>query len=115
MFDSIRRLVSRRDLFRSGAIAGLAFAPRPAAAAAAGKLQLGPELYKSIGVRPVTEPSKPGTVEPVRRASSRRPPEARSVSTSTIAASPPGPSSGEAGESWTRISTMSVTGIDERS
>jgi L-seryl-tRNA(Ser) seleniumtransferase len=53
LFNSIRRLVSRRDLFRGGAIAGLAFAPRPAAAAAAGKLQLGPELYKSIGVRPV--------------------------------------------------------------
>jgi L-seryl-tRNA(Ser) seleniumtransferase len=54
MFDSIKRLLSRRDLFRGGALAGAAFAPRPAAAAtSAGKLQLGPDLYRSIGVRPV--------------------------------------------------------------
>jgi uncharacterized pyridoxal phosphate-dependent enzyme len=53
MFDSIKRLLSRRDLFRTGAVAGAAFAPRPATAATAGKLQLGPDLYKSIGVRPL--------------------------------------------------------------
>jgi L-seryl-tRNA(Ser) seleniumtransferase len=55
MFDSIRRLLSRRDLFRGGALAGAAFAAPATAAppAAAGKLQLGADLYKSIGVRPV--------------------------------------------------------------
>lgn len=55
MLNSIKRLFSRRDLFRGSAIAGAgaAFAPQRAAAATAGRLQLGPDLYKSIGVRPV--------------------------------------------------------------
>jgi D-glucosaminate-6-phosphate ammonia-lyase len=60
MFDSMRRVFARRELFRRGAMlaAGPAFltAARSAAAAtpaAAGKLQLGRDIYKSIGVRPV--------------------------------------------------------------
>ena len=57
MFDSLKSAVgriSRRELFRRGSL--LSAAPALASAAtpaAAGKLQLGPDLYKSIGVRPV--------------------------------------------------------------
>jgi L-seryl-tRNA(Ser) seleniumtransferase len=59
MLDTFKHIFGRRDLFRRGGILAAAqalSAPRPAAAAApttAGKLQLGPDIYKSIGVRPL--------------------------------------------------------------
>src|SRR4051794_21268267 len=60
MFDSVKAAFGRRDLLRNGGLLAAAQAlfsgSRPAYAAApltAGKLQLGPDLYKSIGVRPV--------------------------------------------------------------
>ena len=62
MFDWIKSLgsLSRRDLVRRGgltaAVAALAGKPEPASAAVpltAGKLQIGPDIYQSIGVRPL--------------------------------------------------------------
>ena len=66
MFDSMRNVfhdylgkVSRRDLFRRGgllaapAMLGGARTAKAAAPATAGKLQLTPDIYKSIGVRPL--------------------------------------------------------------
>ncbi len=62
MFDSVKNMLSnlnRRDLFRRGSLLAAAPAllgPRPAAAAvpaSAGKLQLNPDIYRSIGVRPL--------------------------------------------------------------
>jgi len=60
MFDSLKDVFHRRELFRRGGLlsAAPAFlsAPRRASAAApatAGKLQLGPDIYKSIAVRPL--------------------------------------------------------------
>jgi L-seryl-tRNA(Ser) seleniumtransferase len=60
MFHAMKAVFGRRDLFRRGGLlaAAQAFAggPRSASAAApttAGKLQLGPDIYQSIGVRPL--------------------------------------------------------------
>jgi uncharacterized pyridoxal phosphate-dependent enzyme len=55
MLDSLKKAFSRRDLFRRGALLSAAPALTATAAtpATAGKLQLGGDLYKSIGVRPV--------------------------------------------------------------
>ena len=66
MFDSVKSVLdrvgnlSRREWFRRGGVLSAStalFGPQgvasPAPPAAAGKLQLGPDLYKSIGVRPV--------------------------------------------------------------
>src|ERR1044072_4733167 len=63
MFDSMKSLLgnlSRRDLFRRGSLLSTApallSATRTASAAApvtAGKLQLGPTIYPSLGVRPL--------------------------------------------------------------
>jgi uncharacterized pyridoxal phosphate-dependent enzyme len=63
MFDSMKSVLgnlSRRDLFRKGGllstVPALMSTPRPAAAATpltAGKLRIGPEIYQSIGVRPL--------------------------------------------------------------
>ena len=60
MFDSMKTRSSRRDLFRRGGLlaAGPPFlgGSRPRIAAAprrAGKLRLGPDIYQSIGVRPL--------------------------------------------------------------
>jgi L-seryl-tRNA(Ser) seleniumtransferase len=60
MFDSVKTAFGRRDLFRRGGMLAAAQAllggSRPANAAApavAGKLRLGPEIYQSIGVRPL--------------------------------------------------------------
>jgi L-seryl-tRNA(Ser) seleniumtransferase len=63
MLEFVRNLlaagVSRRELFRRGGMLSAAGAligttrATAAAPSAAGKLQLGPDLYKSIGVRPV--------------------------------------------------------------
>src|SRR5579871_1604714 len=63
MFESVKSVfnnLSRRDLFRRGgalaAAPALLSTPRSAAAAApatAGRLQLGADIYKSIGVRPL--------------------------------------------------------------
>jgi uncharacterized pyridoxal phosphate-dependent enzyme len=63
MFESVKGVLgnlSRRELFRRGGMLGtvpaLLSASRTASAAApaaAGKLQLGPDIYKSIGVRPL--------------------------------------------------------------
>src|SRR3954463_579609 len=60
MFDSVKTAFGRRDLFRRGGMLAAAQAllggSRPANAAApamAGKLRLGPDIYQSIGVRPL--------------------------------------------------------------
>src|SRR5215467_5111983 len=60
MLEILKHAFGRRDLFRRGgmlaAAQALLSAPRPASAAApttAGKLQLGPDIYQSIGVRPL--------------------------------------------------------------
>ena len=60
MFDSMKTAFGRRDLFRRGGMLAAAQAllggSRPAYAAApatAGKLRLGPDIYQSIGVRPL--------------------------------------------------------------
>src|SRR5438105_2672637 len=60
VFHSLKSVFHRRELFRRGALlsAAPAFfsASRPVSAAAparAGKLQLGPDIYKSIAVRPL--------------------------------------------------------------
>jgi uncharacterized pyridoxal phosphate-dependent enzyme len=60
MLSSLRNALSRRDLFRRGgllaAVPVMLGGPRPASAAApltAGKLQIGPDIYQSIGVRPL--------------------------------------------------------------
>ena len=58
MFGSVKSALARRDLFKRGGLAAAAqalFGSRPAAAtpATAGRLQLGPDIYKSIGVRPL--------------------------------------------------------------
>src|SRR5213082_199285 len=59
IFIQYWRGLSRRDLFRGGALAAAASqilgGPRSASAApaAVGKLQLGPDIYQSIGVRPL--------------------------------------------------------------
>src|SRR5712691_8501417 len=59
VFDRYVGGLTRREMFRNGALttaAGALFgAPRHASAAPmmAGKLQLGPDIYKSIGVRPL--------------------------------------------------------------
>src|SRR5262249_48954803 len=61
--DSVRNYagaLSRRDLFRSGSLLALpalfgnsaAAAPAPPPPSAAGALQIGPDIYQSIGVRP---------------------------------------------------------------
>src|SRR5262245_57310383 len=56
MFDFMRTAFRRRDFFRNGSLAagaGLFAQSAPAAApATAGKLNLGPDIYQSIGVRP---------------------------------------------------------------
>ena len=59
VFASVKNIFSRRDWFRRGAALSAStalFGPQrvaSAAPAAAGKLQLGPDLYRSIGVRPL--------------------------------------------------------------
>jgi len=60
MLDSMKKAFGRRDLLRRGGLLATAQAffggsPRAAAAtpATAGKLQLGPGIYESIGVRPL--------------------------------------------------------------
>jgi len=60
MFESVKNMWSRRDLFRRGsvlaaaAVAGRPAAASPAAPASAGKLALAPsDIYKSVGVRPI--------------------------------------------------------------
>jgi D-glucosaminate-6-phosphate ammonia-lyase len=60
MLSSLRSALSRRDLFRRGGLLAtvpvMLGATRPASAAApltAGKLQIGPDIYQSIGVRPL--------------------------------------------------------------
>src|SRR5882672_3874988 len=60
MFDSMKNVFGRRDLFRRGgalaaaqSILGIKPAAAAAAPATAGKLQLTPDIYKSIGVRPL--------------------------------------------------------------
>ena len=67
MFDAMKNgmdrylgAFSRRHLMRQGglaaAVAAFAGKPKPASAAApltAGKLQIGPDIYQSIGVRPI--------------------------------------------------------------
>jgi L-seryl-tRNA(Ser) seleniumtransferase len=60
MFDSMKAAFGRRDLLRNGGLLAAAQAllggSRPAHAAApatAGKLRLGPDIYQSIGVRPL--------------------------------------------------------------
>src|SRR3954470_18757097 len=52
MLDFLRTAIGRRDLFRKGGLAAATAAYLPRATAAAGKLDLGPDIYKSIGVRP---------------------------------------------------------------
>ncbi len=60
MFDSVKTAFGRRDLFRRGgmlaaaqALLGGSRAAHAAAPAVAGKLRLGPDIYQSIGVRPL--------------------------------------------------------------
>jgi len=60
MFDSMKAAFGRRDLLRNGGLLAAAQSllggARPAYAAApttAGKLRLGPDIYQSIGVRPL--------------------------------------------------------------
>ena len=60
MFDSVKTAFGRRDLFRRGgmlaaaqALLGGSRAANAAAPAMAGKLRLGPDIYQSIGVRPL--------------------------------------------------------------
>ena len=59
MFDSMKSVFGRRDLFRRGGFLAAAQAlpglsrSASAAPATAGKLQLSPDIYKSIGVRPL--------------------------------------------------------------
>ena len=59
MFDFVKHRFPRRELFRRGSLlsaAPLLSAARPASAAVpatAGKLQLTPDIYKSLGVRPL--------------------------------------------------------------
>ena len=57
--------LSRRELFRNGgllAAAGLASPGRSAAAKAVGKLRMGPDMYESIGVRPIINANGPITL-----------------------------------------------------
>ena len=59
------RTLSRRDLFRSGgalAAAGLASSVAPLTTTALGQLRIGPDLYESIGVRPVINATGPITM-----------------------------------------------------
>src|ERR1041384_4401250 len=60
MCDSMKKVFGRRELFRRGgllaaapAVLGASRAASAAVPTAAGKLQLGPDIYKSIGVRPL--------------------------------------------------------------
>ena len=54
MYQYFKQRLGRRDLFRSGLFAALPGIFRPAhVAAAPGALHLGPNLYQSIGVRPL--------------------------------------------------------------
>ena len=56
LFHSMKKYLgglSRRDLLRGGGLAAAASGLAAAAPATAGKLQLTPDIYKSIGVRPV--------------------------------------------------------------
>src|SRR6267142_6350958 len=58
VFSQYWRNLSRRDLFRGGGLAVAASqilggSRASAAPAAVGKLQLGPEIYQSIGIRPL--------------------------------------------------------------
>ena len=60
MFDPIKSVFGRRDLFRRGgllaavqALPGLTRSASAATPTTAGKLQLGPDIYRSIGVRPL--------------------------------------------------------------
>lgn len=59
-----KRTLSRRALFRSGgalAAVGLASSSTPLSASPAGKLSLGPDIYESIGARPVINATGPIT------------------------------------------------------
>src|SRR5256885_12428490 len=52
--NAVKNLFGRRQLFQQGGLlAALASMPAGAKAATAGKLQLGPDIYKSLGVRPL--------------------------------------------------------------
>src|SRR2546426_67983 len=52
--NSVKNIFGRRQLFQQGGLlAALASMPAGAKAATAGKLQLGPDIYKSLGVRPL--------------------------------------------------------------
>jgi L-seryl-tRNA(Ser) seleniumtransferase len=53
MFDLIRKFTSRRELFRRGGMLAAASALFRGQAAAAGGLRIGPDIYQSIGVRPL--------------------------------------------------------------
>jgi hypothetical protein len=54
MLDLLKRAFRRRDLFQGAGILGLsAMAPSPATPAPTAGLQLGKDIYSSIGVRPV--------------------------------------------------------------
>ena len=79
---------------------------------AAGRAADAEGALSPIGVRPVSAASPSGVEPPTTRALTSREPSARKVMTSMMPPSPPGPSSGDAGASCTRISTMSVTGIE---
>src|SRR5207253_2289669 len=49
----LRTLLNRRELFRAGGLAALFARTQAAAPLTAGKLQIGPQIYQSIGVRPM--------------------------------------------------------------
>ena len=60
MFDSMQAVLGRRDLFRRGcllaaaqALPGLSRSAPAATPTAAGKIQLSPDIYRSIGIRPL--------------------------------------------------------------
>jgi L-seryl-tRNA(Ser) seleniumtransferase len=53
MFDSIRKYISRRDVFRRGGLLAAVPALFRGRAAAAGGFRIGPDIYQSIGVRPL--------------------------------------------------------------
>src|ERR1041384_3259454 len=60
MCDSMKKVFGRRELFRRGgllaaapAVLGASRAASAAVPTAAGKLQLGPDIYRSIGVKPL--------------------------------------------------------------
>jgi len=59
VFDFMKSAFARRELFRRGGLAAISSAflsrstPVSAAPAAVGKLQIGPDIYQSIGVRPL--------------------------------------------------------------